>query len=268
MIVPPSRRGIGLLLQQGVLFPHLRVGENVALGLGPETQGEAGDRRVREALAAARVGHLATARVQRLSGGEVQRVALARALVQAPAVMLLDEPFHSLDSPVKASIMGEVRSLVKDRGLCAAFVTHDADEASAVADRVLLLREGRKAQEGTLDEIYRAPVDGWAARFLGEVREIAAPAAAAAGIALPPGFDGPTAWFRPEALVLDPAEGQNGLAVTAVRRCRALTEVTVALPDGARLTGMCRSDTSLEVGQRARARLAWTLPSTADGAHP
>jgi len=157
---------------------------------------------------------------------------------------------------------------VKDRGLCAALVTHDADEASAIADRVLLLREGRKIQEGTLDEIYRAPVDGWAARFLGDVGEVDAPAAAAAGITLPPGFDGPTAWFRPEALVLDPTDAEAGLAVTAVRRRRALTEVTVALPDGTPLIGRCHGETSLAVGQRARARIAWTLPPNMDGALP
>jgi len=276
VIVPPPRRGIGLLLQQGVLFPHLRVGENVALGLGPSGEGEAGARRVNDALTTARIGHLAFARVQRLSGGEIQRVALARALVQTPEVMLLDEPFHSLDSPVKASIMDEIRGLVKERSLCAVLVTHDADEASAVADRVLLLREGRKVQEGTLDAIYRSPVDGWAARFLGEVGSVDAATAAAAGITLPPGFEGPTAWFRPEALLLDPTDAQTdledprpGLAVTAVRRCRALTEVTVALPGGALLIGRC-VDTSLAVGQRARGRLAWTLPPSTkmEGARP
>ena len=266
VIVAPEGRRIGILFQEGVLFPHLRVRENVELGLGPGAEGEAADRRVNEALATARIAHLAGARVQRLSGGEIQRVALARALVQTPALMLLDEPFHSLDFPVKSSIIGELRSLVKDRGLSAVLVTHDAEEASAAADRVLLLREGRQIQQGALDEIYRAPVDAWAARFLGEVGEVGAPVAAAAGIALPPGFEGPTAWFRPEALVLDPTDAETGLRVTAVRRCRALTEVTVALPDGRSLMGRCPGETSLRVGGRARARLAWTLPPLLDGA--
>jgi ABC-type Fe3+/spermidine/putrescine transport system ATPase subunit len=208
--------------------------------------------------------------VQRLSGGEVQRVALARALVQGPSVMLLDEPFHSLDAPVKAAIMAEVQALVKARGLCAALVTHDADEASAMADRALLLRDGRKVQEGTLDDLYRAPVDGWAARFLGEVASIDATAAEAAGVALPRGFEGRTAWFRPEALRLEPAGAGDGLAVIAVRRCRAITEITVALPDGARLVAKCHGESPLTEGSRARARLAWTLPPSLceEGAEP
>jgi ABC-type sulfate/molybdate transport systems ATPase subunit len=260
VIVPPSRRGVGLLFQEGVLFPHLRVDENVALGLGPNAHA-VGDRRVEDALSTARIGHLARAAVQRLSGGEVQRVALARAVVHSPAAMLLDEPFHSLDGPVKAAIMSDVRKLVEARSICAALVTHDVDEASAIADRVLLLRAGRKIQEGPLDDVYRVPASGWAARLLGEVCSLDASTAATAGVVLPSGIAEPRVWFRPEALVLDPTESE-GLTVTAVRRCRALTQVTVAVPNSASLIAHCHANTELAVGQRVRARIVWTLPST------
>ncbi|MCC6524895.1 MAG: ABC transporter ATP-binding protein [Polyangiaceae bacterium] len=263
VLVPPARRGVGLLLQEGVLFPHLGVRANVALGLGPAHSDDEAERRVSEALATARIAHLGAARIERLSGGEAQRVALARALVQSPRVMLLDEPFHSLDTEVKTAIMRDIRGLVTDRRLAAVLVTHDADEASALADRVMLLCGGRKIQEGTLDELYRAPADAWAARFLGEVESVDAATAAAAGIALPEHAGG-TLSFRPDALLLEPSDGDGGLEVSAVRRCRQVTEVSVALPGGRVLVGRWSADRSPAVGERARARLAWLLPPSAE----
>jgi ABC-type sulfate/molybdate transport systems ATPase subunit len=265
VLVPPSRRGVGLLLQEGVLFPHLRVRENVALGLDPTAPGGPESPRVSEALEAVQLGHLGSARVQRLSGGEAQRVALARALVQSPVLMLLDEPFHSLDTAVKRSILGQIRSLVTERGLCAMLVTHDADEASALADRILLLRHGKKLQEGTLDELYRAPADPWAARLLGDVASLDTAEATATGIALPPGFDARTAWFRPEAVNVALAEGEHALAVASVRRSGAFTDVAMSLPSGRTLSSRRMGECSLAVGSRVEARILWTLPARLEG---
>lgn len=266
VLVPPSRRGLGVVAQQGALFPHLRVDENVALGVPPERADEERARLVDDALRTARIGHLARARVQRLSGGEAQRVALARALVQRPSVMLLDEPFHSLDAPVRSAIVADVRALVRELGLCAVLVTHDADEASALADRVLLLRDGRKVQEGALEELYRAPVDDWAAQFLGDVASLDRSRAERAGVALPPAFDGGTARFRPEALLLEPTDDDAGLRVLAVRRARALAEVTLEVPDGPPLVARCHAESPVVTGSRVRARVAWLLPAHEPGA--
>jgi ABC-type sulfate/molybdate transport systems ATPase subunit len=217
---------------------------------------------VATALGRARLQHLARASVQRLSGGEAQRVSLARALAQQPRVMLLDEPFHSLDSPVRAAIVDDLRALVRELGLAVVLVTHDGDEAATVADRVLLLREGLPVQLGTVDELYRAPIDEFAARFLGSVATLEVEVARAAGVALPASIDGPTAWFRPEAVSLEPVGdgGDAGLPVLAMRRRRTLTEITLALPGGATLLAHHFGDTPLSVGARARARVEWLLP--------
>lgn len=274
VLVPPGHRGVGLLMQQAVLFPHLRVDENVALGLASDLPHGQRAPRVAAALERARVTHLARASVVGLSGGEAQRVALARALAQQPRVMLLDEPFHSLDSPVRAEIVEDLRALVRELGLAVVLVTHDGDEAAAIADRVLLLRDGRTVQLGTLDELYRAPIDGFAARFLGEMTSIDAALARAAGVALPATFDGPTAWFRPEAVVLEPIDGTpgdadavapRGLVVLATRRRRAITEITVALPGGPPLLAHARGDTPISIGDRVRGRVAWLLPAPVAG---
>ena len=267
VLVPPELRSVGLLMQEGVLFPHLRVRENVALGLGPGARGPAAERLVSEALEAARIAHLAGARPGHLSGGEAQRVALARALAQRPRVMLLDEPFHSLDAVVKGPILTDLRALVKDRGLAAVLVTHDAEEAAALADRVLVLGAGRVVQQGALDAIYRAPVDLRTARLFGEVGSIDAARARALGITLPEAVSG-TVWFRPEALEVEPTSGDDGLEVIAVRPGRASPEVTLALPDGGRLVARPSGPTIPSPGGRARVRLAWALPPSSPGDEP
>lgn len=262
VLVPPERRGVCLLMQQGVLFPHLSVRENVALGVPPDRPDEETARLVGEALAAARVAHLADARPGRLSGGEAQRVALARALAQRPRVMLLDEPFHSLDATVKRAVLADLRRLVTERGLAAVLVTHDVEEAEALADEVYLLRRGRGVAQGDLDTLYRRPRDLWTARFLGEVGAIDAADAAAAGVLLPDGAAG-TVHFRPEAVQVE--EAPDGLAVIAARPGRTFTELTLALPGGARLVSRSAGHLPLHTASRARARITWALPANLSG---
>jgi ABC-type Fe3+/spermidine/putrescine transport system ATPase subunit len=163
-----ERRGIGLVFQDGALFPHLDVAGNVAFGLRvrgvPRAQRQA---RVEEALALVGLAALGARRVDRLSGGERQRVALARALAPRPAVLLLDEPLASLDRNLREELRGAIRRLHDELGLTSVLVTHDRDEALALADRLVLLRAGGVVEEGAPRDVFREPRDPFTARFLG-----------------------------------------------------------------------------------------------------
>ena len=166
--LPPQRRDFGMVFQHYALFPHLSVGENVAFGL--EARGVAkGDRAALAAAALANVG-LAGADgrpVQSLSGGEQQRVALARALVIEPPVLLLDEPLSNLDPTLRRSTREDLRATLRRLGVTALFVTHDQEDAFAVADRVALLKGGRLLQVGTAEELYDQPANRDVAEFIG-----------------------------------------------------------------------------------------------------
>jgi iron(III) transport system ATP-binding protein len=269
--VQPEHRHAGMLFQDGVLFPHLDVQSNVALGLPPGTPRGEGRRRLQLSLEACRIAHLGSARVPELSGGEQQRVALARALAQRPRLMLLDEPFHSLDAPVRRAIMNDCRALLRAAEMAALLVTHDTDEAASFADRILLLRDGRRVQEGTMEQLYTEPVDGWAAAFLGEVESIATADAQAWGIGLPASVAATRLCFRPESLVLSPLDGSSSNTSTPLlvreRRCLGATElVTVALPDGSTLRARSPAGASLTLGQAVGARIATLLPAGAEDA--
>ena len=164
----PRHRGFGMVFQHYALFPHMTVGENVAFGLEarrvPKTE-----RRERAARALANVG-LANAdsrAVQSLSGGEQQRVALARALIIEPRVLLLDEPLSNLDPTLRRTTRDELRAMLHRLGVTAVFVTHDQEDAFAVADRVALLERGRLLQVGRPEELYDRPATRSVAEFIG-----------------------------------------------------------------------------------------------------
>ncbi len=166
--LPPQRRRFGMVFQHYALFPHLTVGQNVAFGL--EARGIARRERMsRAADALAGVG-LAGAdgrQIQSLSGGEQQRVALARALVIEPPVLLLDEPLSNLDPTLRRSTREELRATLRRLGVTALFVTHDQEDAFAVADRVALLAAGRLLQVGTAETLYDRPANRDVATFIG-----------------------------------------------------------------------------------------------------
>jgi iron(III) transport system ATP-binding protein len=161
----PERRRIGYVPQEGSLFPHLTVEGNVGFGL-PSRERRGG--RTAELLAAVGLDGLGQRYPHQLSGGQQQRVALARALAIQPAVVLLDEPFVSLDAHLRASVRADVQQLFRAAGTTAVLVTHDQDEALSTADRVAVLRDGMIAQCATPQDLYARPADADLASFIGD----------------------------------------------------------------------------------------------------
>ncbi len=164
--LPTERRGIGIVFQDYALFPHLNVLENVRFGLRGMGRAAA-DARAREMLALVGLEALALRKPHALSGGQQQRVALARTLAVSPPVVLLDEPFSNLDAAMRVETRQEVRSLLKRTGSAAILVTHDQEEALALADRIAVMEKGRVLQIASPDEIYRNPATGFVAAFIG-----------------------------------------------------------------------------------------------------
>lgn len=163
-MVPPERRNIGMVFQEYALFPHISVAENVGYGV----RGSDRVRRVEEVLELVGLVDFGERFPHELSGGEQQRVALARALAPEPDVVLLDEPFSSLDAPQREKMRRELRKILKAARVTGLFVTHDQAEALAIADVIAVMRDGRIRQVGTPDEVYAAPVSPWVAKFLGD----------------------------------------------------------------------------------------------------
>jgi iron(III) transport system ATP-binding protein len=166
--LPPWSRQVGMVFQSYALWPHMTVAENVAFGLERRRRPRAEiARRVSEALALVGLTALAGRRPAQLSGGQQQRVALARTLVIEPEVLLLDEPLSNLDAKLRLEMRAELRRLQRKLGLTAIYVTHDQEEANAVADRIAVLHEGRTQQVGTPVELYDQPANRFVATFLG-----------------------------------------------------------------------------------------------------
>jgi iron(III) transport system ATP-binding protein len=163
--LPAERRRVGLVPQDGALFPHLTVGQNVAFGLNRVGRG---GRRVEELLELVELPGMASRLPHELSGGQAQRVALARALAPAPDIVLLDEPFSALDATLRGAVREQVRRALAETGTTAILVTHDQTEALSIADRLIVLDDGRVRQIGAPEEVYRRPVDLWTGRFVGE----------------------------------------------------------------------------------------------------
>ena len=166
--VATHAREFGLMFQDHALFPHRDVGGNVAYGLERQRVGRgAREVRVRELLAAVGLAGFEHRLIDTLSGGEQQRVALARALAPRPRLLLLDEPFGALDRLRREQLVGDVRALLDATGVPAIVVTHDHDEAFALADTVVVLRAGRVVQVAPPGALWRSPADEWVARFVG-----------------------------------------------------------------------------------------------------
>jgi len=178
--LPPQNRGTAMVFQSYALWPHMTVFDNVAYGLRIKRMpAEIIQARVREALRLVEIGDvedIARRKPTALSGGQQQRVALARALVVEPRVLLLDEPLSNLDAKVRQRLRVEVRRLQRRVGITAIYVTHDQEEALAIADRVVLMNAGTVVQSGSPEEVYRQPSSEFAADFLGVGNSVAADA--------------------------------------------------------------------------------------------
>lgn len=169
--VPPERRTIGFVPQEGALFPHLSVRGNVAYGLGRSRDRGA---RVLEVLDLVGLAHLVERMPHELSGGQQQRVAVARALAPRPALVLLDEPFSSLDAGLRGEVRDVVRAALRADGATAVMVTHDQEEALSCADLVAVMQHGRIVQADDPVTVYRAPRDLDVAEFVGDAVPVAA----------------------------------------------------------------------------------------------
>ena len=223
--LPPEERGIGYVPQEGALFPHLTVERNIAFGL-PRRQRRS--RRLTELTEMVGLGPYASRYPHELSGGQQQRVALARALAIEPEVVLLDEPFSSLDASLRAAVRADVSRVLRDAGTTAVLVTHDQDEALSLADLVAILRDGRIGQSGSPQELYDTPVDPAMAAFLGDANLLPGAvdtdvAATALGtLPLRPGprrITGPTSatvLVRPEQVEIRPGRSPHGLVASVL----------------------------------------------------
>jgi len=178
--LPPQRRGTAMVFQSYALWPHMTVFENVAYGLRLQKVPAAEiRRRVLKVLELVEIGNLADVESRKpsaLSGGQQQRVALARALVVEPKVLLMDEPLSNLDAKVRQRLRAELRRLQKQVGITAIYVTHDQEEALALADTVVLMDQGTIVQTGTPQDIYLKPTTAFAAEFLGVSNQLDADA--------------------------------------------------------------------------------------------
>ena len=167
---PAEHRHINTVFQSYALFPHMSVFENVAFGLRMQkTPAAELTQRVNEALAMVQLESFAARRPHQLSGGQQQRVASARAVVNRPKVLLLDESLSALDYKLRRQMQNELKALQRKLGITFVFVTHDQEEALTMSDRIVVMRDGRIEQDGTPREIYEEPANLFVARFIGEI---------------------------------------------------------------------------------------------------
>ena len=167
--LPAEQRGCGMVFQGYALWPHMTVAQNVAFGLEVrKVPTDERRRRVGQALELVRMAAYADRRPNELPGGQQQRVALARAVVYRPEVLLLDEPLSNLDAKLRLEMRQEIRRIVDETRVTAIYVTHDQKEALSLADKVIVLRDGRIEQMGGARELYERPVNRFVAEFLGE----------------------------------------------------------------------------------------------------
>tara|TARA_R110002072_G_scaffold119380_3_gene252180 strand:- start:1745 stop:2815 length:1071 start_codon:yes stop_codon:yes gene_type:complete len=256
--LPPEQRKVGMVFQDFALFPHLDVQRNIAFGLDSMDR-TARAQRVREMLALVELETYASAYPHELSGGQQQRVALARALAPHPEILLLDEPFSSLDSELRGQLAAEVRELLKRNGVTAILVTHDQHEAFAMADRIALLRQGRVVQLDTPYNLYHKPGSEFVAEFIGQgnIITVSVDAAGVLNDGLGRLDRGHRHWQAGQTLRLlvrpDDIEHDEGSALRlpvvskSFRGAHYLYEL--ALPDGQRVPCLTPSHVGINPGQ-------------------
>jgi putative spermidine/putrescine transport system ATP-binding protein len=260
--VPPNKRDMGMVFQAYSLFPHLTVLDNVGFGLKLRGRGGAERRkRAGEMLDLVGLSQHADRYAHQLSGGQQQRVALARALAIEPAVLLLDEPLSALDAKVRVQLRDEIRRIQLEVGTTTLFVTHDQEEALAVADRVGVMNAGRLDQIAPPSELYAEPATPFVGEFVGLSNRI--PSSTTGGNADVLGTAVPTlpgsatgsgvALVRPESVRLT-ADADGQATVAAVAFLGPVSRVTVTIDDGTLVLAQMPSSAaaSLELGDRVR----------------
>jgi molybdopterin-binding protein len=274
--LPPERRGLGFVYQQYHLFPHLTVRDNIGYGLARRTNNGTLGHRIEELAELLAIGPLLERPIRGLSGGEQQRVALARALAPRPSILLLDEPFAAVDPATRQVLRRELRQLHEREGITTLQVTHDFDEALRLGDLVAVLSEGRIAQSGTPEQVFRYPNSAFIARFVGTGNVIAGSVERSGPNTEPGPFrgrfmaenlvldvvaerEGPThAVIRPEDIVLSLTEhrdsARNHKEATVVRLERGgpvtLVHLDVGRPLIASITSTSADDMVLRAGMR------------------
>jgi putative spermidine/putrescine transport system ATP-binding protein len=254
--LPPFERNVNTVFQDYALFPHMTVAGNIAYGLEARAVPRAEIApRVAEALRMVRLESFASRSPAQLSGGQRQRVGLARAIVNRPAVLLLDEPLGALDLKLRQEMQSELKRIQTEIGITFLYVTHDQEEALTMSDRIAIFNHGRIVQIGTPTEIYERPVDEFVAGFVGTSNILVR--------------DGKRLLLRPETIRLAPAGtgfGESDLHVEEGRLLETVyvgmfTRYRVALADGAALTvvrqNMDRSPVPLLAGPGSSVLVGW-----------
>ena len=238
--VPAERRRVGMVFQSYALFPHLNVWDNLELGLRMRGGSAANrDERIRGVLEVLQLSGQARQRPSQLSGGQRQRVALARALLRDPLVYLLDEPMSNLDAQLREDLRPQLRRLMIGGEQPVVYVTHDQQEAMALADRIAVMREGRIEQIGTPRELYLQPASTYVAQFIGRPQ-----------MNLLPARDGVITGIRPDDLRLDPA----GSPCTILsREWFGANQMLLVRCDRGDLRLVCPGETAIE----AEPRISW-----------
>jgi len=247
--VPTHRRGFALMFQDGQLFAHLTVARNVGYSLRLRRERGVAER-VAELLDLVGLTGYGDRLPATLSGGERQRVALARSLAVEPRLLLLDEPLSALDAGLRERLAGDLRAILRRAGTTAVMVTHDHDEAYAVADRLAVMRAGRVVQQGGIAEVWAAPADPETALFLGYAGVLRGRAAAlvlAAG-GLP---EAPAVAVRRSALTADPEGGLAGEVVSA-QATPDQVRLVVDVDEVGRVDAVATSDRHPGPGERVR----------------
>jgi putative spermidine/putrescine transport system ATP-binding protein len=254
--VPPDRRPTGMVFQSHALWTHMNVFKNLAFGLKlRRLPADEIKRKVDAVLELVGLAGYGTRLTNQLSGGQQQRVALARSLVLEPKILLLDEPFASLDQHLRERLREEVRDIQQRLKITTLFVTHGQDEALALSDRIVVLREGKTEQIDRPDVVYREPATPFVAGFIGTMNlvdgAITSGAFTHSGFTVPlPAPDGPaTLAVRPEALDIVPASGQGMATIHRVTDFGTHALVDIELPDGVRLKSTVREARDWSAGQ-------------------
>ena len=254
--LPPERRPTGMVFQSHALWTHMNVHKNLAFGLKLRRlpAGEIKDR-VEAVLELVGLAGYGTRLTHQLSGGQQQRVALARSLVLEPKILLLDEPFASLDQHLRERLREEVRDIQQRLKITTLFVTHAQDEALAVSDRIVVMRDGRTEQIAKPAEVYREPATPFVAGFIGQMNLLEGKVVGGRfdhpALSLPvPVEDGPVVLaVRPEALTIAPAAGSAAAHIHRVIDYGTHAMVDVELPDGERLKSMMPTADRWSAGQ-------------------